>query len=207
MQLRVAMTLLGVSILLVQGYFDAYKPSRTLKSFRQDYLEQISKAEWRKRQRVPKSIRINVMYKRFWWVLPLVYFDFVWQDGFDPSDRDGSLKLFFFQGVCGKASRAKEAIFVDLRTHTPPTGVVQKWLLLNEFRLLRWQIAKTQKIKAIFSIPMLERYGTKGKEKFRCVGVINLDSATEAGADHLAAHTRDLAVFFAKYGTLLAKMR
>ncbi|HZR25537.1 MAG TPA: hypothetical protein VFA59_18215 [Vicinamibacterales bacterium] len=207
MQLRFLLTMLGVGVLLLQGYFDAFKPSRTLRTFRQDYLEQISKSDWRKKQHIPKSVRINVMYRRFWWVLPIFYFDFVWQDGFDAADRDGSLKLFFFQGVCGRAYRAKNAVFIDMRTQRRPEGFRERWLLGNQFHLWRWQIRKTNNIKAILSIPMLERYGTKGKEKFRCVGLINLDSNTDAGADHLAGHVKDLSVFFAKYGTLIAKMR
>ena len=163
MQLRVYLTLFGVLALLVQGYFDAYRPSRTLESFRQDYLEHLSKAEWRKRQRLRSDIRINVMYKRFGWIVPLFYFDFIWQDGFAPSDRDTSLRLYFFQGVCGRASRTKEAILVDLRAvKYDQMTFAQRWLFRNEFRLSHGQLRKTKKLKAILSIPIYERHGTKG---------------------------------------------
>src|SRR4051794_30333950 len=59
MQLRFLITTVGVVTLVVHGYFDAFRPSRTLKSFRHDYLDQVNEADWRKRNRVRKDVRIN----------------------------------------------------------------------------------------------------------------------------------------------------
>ena len=209
MKLRAAVTLAGVGLLLISGYFDAYLPSRTLVSFRHDFLEQICKAEWRKRGRLRSDIRINVMYLRWRWYMPFGRsFEMVWKDEFDASDRDARLRLFIWQGVCGMAARRRQAAFVDFsETPLEVEGFAAKWLLQNRFRLWKWQIRKTRNLAAVLSIPIFEKRGPKGQEIEKCVGVINLDAKTDAGAKHLAEKDKDLALLFAKHGTLIAKMR
>src|SRR4051812_33955404 len=61
MDVRILLTLSGIGLLMLSGYVDAYIPSRTLESFRHDYLEHLNQAEWRTRGRVRRDIRINVM--------------------------------------------------------------------------------------------------------------------------------------------------
>src|SRR5690348_8565475 len=62
MQIRLYATLFGNLLLITAGYFDAYRPSRTLDSFRHAYLSHVCKKEWRKR--LHKGIRVNVMFLR-----------------------------------------------------------------------------------------------------------------------------------------------
>jgi len=209
MRLRILLTLAGIGLLIVSGYVDAYLPSRTLESFRHDYLDQLNRAEWRKAGRVGHDIRINVMYLR--WRLHRPFgrtFQIVWRDGFEPSDRDGQLRLCIWQGVCGMAAWNRKAAFVDFRaTPMNQATLQQRWLLGNNFRLFRWQLALTRDLKAILSIPLFERRGNKGRERIVCVGVINLDTQTERGAEDLAKRTKQLSDYFAKHGTLIAKMR
>ncbi len=111
LEARAMVTVVGIAFLLLSGYFDAYVPSRTLKNFRHDFLEQICRAEWRKKGRLRSDIRINVMYLRWGF-----FFRVVWRDGFKPADKDRGVRLTLWQGVCGKAARRKEAVFVDFRT-------------------------------------------------------------------------------------------
>ena len=209
MRLRTILTLVGVFTLVLHGYFDAYLPSRSLKSFRHDYLNEMNRSVWRKKNRLPADIRINVMFFRWSWLPPWRVLEIVWKDGFNPPhDRDASMRLGWFQGVCGAAVKARDAVFVDLRS-VPPANAsfASKYLWRNEFHMSAWQLKKAQHLKAVLSVPLFERHGAKGKEKDRCVGIINLDSATDDGADHLAMKKKDLAQYLAKYGTLIAKMR
>jgi hypothetical protein len=116
--------------------------------------------------------------------------------------------MFIWQGVCGMAARSKKTAFVDFRMTPMHSGTfLQRWLLGNTFHLFPWHLASTSDTKAILSIPMFERRGKKGTEKVICVGVINLDSQTEAGAEDLAKRSKHLSDYFAKHGTLIAKMR
>jgi hypothetical protein len=203
MQLRAWITAVGIGALLLSGYFDAYAPSRTLTKFRHDFLQEVCRAEWRKRGRLRSDIRINVMYLRW-----RFFFRVIWRDGFQPSDRDFGVRLMIWQGVCGKAARRKEAVFVDFRSMPQESGTfANRWLLGNKFRLFGWQLKKTRDLKAILSVPIYETVGQLEKAHEICVGVINVDTKTDAGATHLAGKTRDLAVFLAKHGTLIAKMR
>jgi hypothetical protein len=209
MMLRAGATVLGVTLLLVSGYIDAYRPARTLENFRSDYLDQVGEEDWRKSKRIPKEVRINVMYLRFRFRFPLCSrFELVWKDGFEPSDRDVKMWLFKWQGVCGLAARRREAVFDDLRSNPIVVDTfAKKYLLWNRYTLTYWQLKRTEKLKAILSIPIYERRGARGREVEHCVGVINLDTKTDRGADYLAENTKNLAIFFAKHGTLIAKMR
>ncbi len=209
LQLRATLTLVGVALIVIGGYFDAYAPSRSLASFRSAYLANTVKNQWRKTGRVRSTLRINVMYLSWRWYLPFGQsFKVIWKDKFEPSDRDGHVRLYKWQGVCGKAARRREAEFVDFR-NTPVVGktFASQYLLQNQFHLCSWQLHKTRHLKAILSVPMYEERGQKGQESYRCVGVINVDAKTDKDANYLSKKADDLALFLAQHGQLIAKMR
>ncbi len=209
MQLRVILTMLGIGLLIVSGYVDAYRPSRTLEGFRHDYLEELNKSQFRKSGVVSKAIRINVMY--LYWRLHRPFnrtFEMVWRNGFEAHHRDRHVKMFIWQGVCGTAARGKESVFIDFRREPMDDGTfASRWLLRNKYRLFPWHIKKTCAIKALLSIPMIEMRGKKGAERAVCVGVINLDACTDAGANELAKRSKHYSEYFLQHGSLIAKMR
>lgn len=209
MQTRTAITLAGVFILVVGGFFDAYLPSRSLVAFRHDYLDSIVSEQWRRANRVRSDLRVNIMYLKWRWWMPFGRsFKVVWKDRFHPKDRDGHLRFYTWQGVCGKAARSRDVLFVDFRAAPVPVdGFASKYLLRNTFHLWPWQLRRTRHIKAILSVPMYDTRGPKGQEHKVCVGVINVDATTEADADYLAEKADHLGVFLTRHGQLIAKMR
>jgi hypothetical protein len=209
MEIRLVATLCGIALLTVSGFQDFF-PAKTLVTFRQDFLDHLCQQEWRKKRgRIPDDVRINVMFKhwRARWFFLGPSLSVVWRDRFEPRHKDAAIKLYIWQGVCGQAVRHRQTAFVDLGDERAPLGFREKWLYRNQFHLSAWQLRKTRKIRAIMSIPIFTKVGPKGKEKDRCVGVINLDTETDTGATFLANKSGALSEAFAKYGTLIAKLR
>lgn len=208
MKLRFLLTSAGVAWLMVFGYFDAYLPSRTLESFRHEYLSNVVSTQWRK-GRLRSTLRVNVMYLRWRWFMPFGRsFSVVWKDKFHPSDKDGSLCLYRWQGACGRAARTKEAFFVDFRTESAEeTSWLRAWLLQGRYHMAPWQTKKARHLKAILSVPMFDVRGRAGNEQQYCVGVINIDARTDEDGDYLSSRAKDLAIYLARHGQLITKMR
>lgn len=143
MKLRFLLTSAGVAWLIGFGYFDAYLPSRTLESFRHEYLSNVVSTQWRKGGRLRSSLRINVMYLRWRWFMPLgPSFTVVWKDKFHPSDRDGSLCLYRWQGRVWKGGGDQRSVLCGLPdgisgghvvvTRVAPSGPVSHGALAGE---------------------------------------------------------------------------
>jgi hypothetical protein len=77
---------------------------------------------------------------------------------------------------------------------------------MNRYHLTKRQLRKTRHLTAVLSIPIVKR--TEGLSPvYRQVGVINLDSDTEAGAALLEQNQQALAEYFTRFGKILAELR
>ena len=65
---------------------------------------------------------------------------------------------------------------------------------------------RTRHLKGIVSVPLLLKL-KKESASYRCVGVINLDSASEAGAKKLLKNEEKLARYFLEVGPTIAALR
>jgi len=149
-----------------------------------------------------EDIRINVMFAKR---LPVLLFvrRFVWyaNRGFGGGHRDNRLSLFTWQGLCGKAFRARSTLGVDLRR---AIAAKQWYPSAENFWLFPWQLRNTGHLRAIISIPIFWEID-KGQLKWhKTVGVINLDAISDAGADGLLSNKTRLDTFFKHYGKILA---
>jgi len=222
-KLRVIVTFCGLVMVLGSEIFDYYLPKRDFHEFRDLYLENEARKNWRKQLRA--DVRINILHAyrlgRFLWMIRV--FRWTWNDGFRPPHGhfDVNLGLTTFQGVCGKAFRTKTPIFVDFREE-PPTArdrtyqnwipfrwswfQLRSWPPFNQFHLWPWQLSKCKNLKGVLSVPILKK--SKGNSpKWRAVGVINLDSVTDEGTEFLKTHRNKLTVYFVDYGKILASLR
>ncbi|HET8783889.1 MAG TPA: hypothetical protein VFM63_15855, partial [Pyrinomonadaceae bacterium] len=76
----------------------------------------------------------------------------------------------------------------------------------NEFHLWPWQLKDTAALKYILCIPMFKT--TKGESKsFQCVGVITLDTVSDAGAAFLKQNRYRLIEYFLDKGKVIACLR
>lgn len=77
----------------------------------------------------------------------------------------------------------------------------------NEYRLWPWQLNDAADVKYILCIPMF-RVKTKGENKsFQCVGVITLDTRSDAGGLFLQQNQDRLIVYFLDKGKVIACLR
>lgn len=84
--------------------------------------------------------------------------------------------------------------------------VAIKVLRLNQFYLWPWQAKKASNVKFILSVPLFR--ASQGDSKtFKPVGVINLDTTTEAGAAFLQANEGRLVTYFLEIGKVIACLR
>lgn len=201
-KVRLGLTILGCIIVLLHDVFEYYLPEREFKAFRFLYLEKL-KTGWR--ATLPPEVRISVLHARRRWFLPFIrLFSWTWSDGFAPSHSDTNILLTSWQGVAGKALKSRNPTLVDMRTLGPrKLKIYEKWLPLNQFRLLPWQLSKTREIKCTLSVPMFISSG-KLSPKWRAVGVINLDTLTATGADFLTANQQALSNDFTDDGKIIA---
>lgn len=208
MRVRVLLTLTGYALFVFSGYIDLYRPARSLVKFRGDLIAFLNECHWRHGGlNISSDIRINVMYIRWRLRRPFGWsFEVAWRDGFQPKHRDADIRLYAWQGACGRARSRRDAVFVDFRTMVPPTNL-RWWHWSPDFRLTKWQQDKTAHLYAILSVPIFDTSGPPGQEKQKCVGVINLDALTPAAADALKTRADDLSKALAQHGTLIAKVR
>jgi hypothetical protein len=205
LELRAAASLTLFAFVLVAAAeaVDLYFPKRRLEEFRSLYLDDERK-RWVKK--LGSGFRLNVMYaKRCWylaWLSRRLHWG--WSYGYrlpHQQYRDEGVKFhtswLLCQGVCGLAYRRREPQLADLRS-VQPTGWHRFWF--NPFRLSPWHLAKTAGVKAVLSIPILEDDG-------RAVGVLNVDTQTDAGVSILQKNESALVDFFGQKGKLLAELR
>jgi hypothetical protein len=164
---------------------------------------------------IGRDVRVNVMIaRRVWWLLYLRRtFDWYANRGFAPDGRgmhrDNRLFLFTWQGICGKALGDQTLIAVDLREMKPRKGFLWyvSWLLpINEFRLFGWQTKDTAHVQVVVSIPIFRLLEEAPNERWKVVGVINIDAVSDLGAAWLSdtGVQDELGRFFKETGTIIA---
>lgn len=208
LSLRILISTVALIGALAYEAVDLYWPTRSLRAFRKHYLEE-KRAEWR--VRLSPEIRINIMYaRRRWYFLWLVrVFEWTWNDGFDPprGHVDANMWISEFQGACGKAFRTMrpQSVYFDA-TPRQIQSFKEEWLLGNEFHLSHGQLRRTRHLRAVLSIPILEKSDDLSPS-YRSVGVINLDAYSEKGSNELQANEQELAEYFIRLGKILAALR
>jgi len=207
LQLRIYISVIALVLSLTFEAIDLYIPSRSLLRFRKHYLEEKRK-EWR--EKLTADIRISIMYARRRWYtcwLFLRVFEWTWNDGFEhPNEHaDANLWMCDRQGACGRAFRTgrPQSVYFD---GGRPSTFAERWLFRNEFRLSGWQLRRTAHLKAVISIPILER-SDELSPSFKSVGVINLDTSSASGAETLRRNEQQLADYFMRFGKILAALR
>jgi hypothetical protein len=159
-----------------------------------------------------QDLRLNVMYlRRAWWTLfVLRAFEMRGRKGFEHPDGivhpDEDLVLLAWQGLAGLAVKEKAPQYAS---GGPPQPGVRHlaaqptWMIWQTLWLLPWQVRKTQRLKAILSVPMAleNKRGTR-----KIVGVINLDAISDAGAAYIDQHRLVLTRALASLGRHLARL-
>lgn len=209
LRLRIYLTVVALIGSLTFEAIDLYLPSRSLLRFRKHYLEEQNK-KWR--SKLIPDVRINIMYARrrwyFLWLFVKV-FEWTWNDGFAPPNEhvDANLWICEFQGVCGKAFRTMKPQSIYFKAGAADNlPVSQRWLFRNDFRLSGWQLRRTSHLRAIISIPILEQSDDLSPS-YKSVGVINLDTSSEAGSTKLRDNEEELTEYFMRFGKILAALR
>lgn len=207
LKLRLAASAMALAMVMTHDLFTAYLPSRSLREFRKDYLDEQARL-WK--EKLGSDIRINVMYARHKWYFFFLArgFDWCWSTGFEPPDahHDANLFLTEFQGVCGKALRTgtiRGAYAFD--GATPELSFRERYLLCNQFHLWPWQLRKTRRLQGVVSVPIFRKRGGSSPT-YKAVGIINLDTLTADGARRLRENERELGDYFARIGKILAKL-
>lgn len=202
LKIRVLVVALGAAILLFHDSYEHYRPRRDNKKFKAAYLESLKK-QWEKIL-IP-DIRINILHAKRYWFFPfLSFFSWTWNYNFSLYDKDTNLFLSTRQGVAGIAFRKGRPQLVDLRkAKNFRLHFHEKFLLLNQFHLWHSQLKKTESLQCILSIPLLMAT-TDLSPEWRVVGVINLDTSTEIGAEFLNCYDEVLANYFIDYGKVIA---
>lgn len=199
--IRIILSGSAILLLIATDAFDIFIPRRVLRNARDSYLA-VESPEWQA-ELAPAEIRISIWYARRLWYWPFwKVFILAWSSGYlPPHDADLALTLAAWQGISGQAYRSRERVSLGSPNVSSFTAS-EKWLLMNRFRMTVWQLRKTDHIKGLLSVPMLLDRGRTKPQK--AVGVINLDSLTDAGAGRLERNKLDLAKFFVKQGKILA---
>ncbi len=203
--LRVILSVSALMSIAATDIWDIYVPRRKLRDFRKDFLDHQIKV-WRKQ--LGNDIRVSVLYARRRWYFPLWrVFEWAWSNGYDPpsNHKDVNLKLTCCQGVSGeafKAQGAKSAYYAE----DPKLSFAKRWLLRNKYHMTYFQLKRMKGLRGIISVALLRRYGPKASPEYESVGVINLDTRTQAGADLLKNNEDALVTYFAETGLLLAML-
>ena len=206
--LRIWITVVALICSLTFEAVDLYIPSRSLLRFRKHYLEEQNK-EWRSKLR--PDIRINIMYARRRWYFGWLFvkvFEWTWNDGFAPPNEhiDANMWICEFQGVCGKAFRTMKPQSIYFEVGAADNLTVSQRLFRNEFRLSGWQLRRTSHLRGIISVPILEQ-SDELSPSCTCVGVVNLDTSSEAGSNKLRDNEEELTEYFLRFGKILAALR
>jgi hypothetical protein len=204
-KIRGAVIIVGWFSIFLHDMFEYYVPERDFKKFRSLYLDNI-RLEWRKT--IPTEIRISIFHARRRWFFPICrILCWTWNDGFEPSDSDANMRLMSWQGVAGQVLKKRKPLLVDFReTRNKNLKVYERWLPFNQFRLWPWQLTKTKEITCILSIPVFISSG-EPSPRWHVVGVINLDTLTEPGAEFLVRNHQTLSNDLADYGKIIAYLR
>lgn len=151
-RIRAIVSTVALSALLIHETLEYYIPRRNLDLFRKEYLGQ-QVTEWRKQ--LSPDIRINLMFAGRG--LGPIRFKWVWNDGFRPHHADANMLIGIRQGVCGRAFKTKRpqsAYFLEPTSR--PLTFAERWLFRNKFRLWGYQITRTQHLKGVISIPIIQ---------------------------------------------------
>ena len=157
--------------------------------------------EWK--TKVGAGIRINIMYaKRHWWLAFMPRLEWVWGHGYirkGGQDPDHGLCFLWFQGVCGRAYCTRNSVAATALS-------VKQWYR-PPFRLGPQQIKRTEHVRAVLSIPIMDASWGGGGKQLRCVGVINLDAKTDKAALRLVSREKEFIEYFGGHGRILASLR
>jgi hypothetical protein len=131
----------------------------------------------------------------FLWLIQV--FEWTWSKGFEPPNhKDAGLFLTRWQGIAGMAARDEKGKSVFFgQPGNPPA----------RYGLLPWQVKKTSHLKGILSVPILRKVSSQ-PQRFRCVGVINIDALTPEAAEILRKNETALTEHFVLFGFLLADL-
>lgn len=207
--LRLIATTIALFLVFTYEILDLYVPRRDLREFRNIFLKEKGKT-WRKE--FLDDIRINVMFARRYWYFPFFrILDCIWNDGYTPSpklpksSRGVNPWLTEWQGLSGLVLRTGEAKWVDFREKQPKTyRFYERWPPWNQFHLWPWQLNKMEHITAALTVPVVLQ---RSQGVWKSVGVINLESMTDKGADNLLDNKDSLVEYFWRYGKILAPLR
>jgi hypothetical protein len=199
--LRLYCSVLALALVVVMDILDIYLPARKMKDTRKNYMG--LKGDLFKEKIKSKDLRISIWYLRRPWYWPLwKTFKLDWKTGFAaPIDKDLKVRLAPWQGVSGLAFRSREPKILPSTISINSLNWPEKWLLMNEHRMAHWQLEKVAAVTGLISIPMLV---VRENKPDKAVGVINVDSVTEAGAKYIAENSLDLGAFFLDQGKALA---
>jgi hypothetical protein len=203
LKIRMALIVTASILVFIHEAYEHYIPERDLKKFRVLYLEDMKK-KWR--NYLLPDIRVSILHARRLWYFPFIkIFSWTLTDGYAPNDLDANLFLTSRQGVAGIALRKKMPQLADMRERRQ-ASFIERWFLFNQFHLWPWQLHKTGSVKCKLSIPLLIETGELNP-RWRSVGVINLDTATDVGAEFLVFYKKDLSEYFVDHGKKIAYLR
>jgi hypothetical protein len=200
-RVRFYVSVIALVAIIVMDILDVYLPARKVKDIRKNYMN--LKADLFKEKIKSKDLRISIWYLRRPWYWPFwKTFKLDWKTGFAaPSDKDLKVRLATWQGVSGLAFRLREPKTLPSVISINSLSWPEKWLLMNEHRMAHWQLKKVEAVTGLISIPMLM---VRENKPDKAVGVINVDSVTDAGAKHISENFKDLAAFYLDQGKALA---
>jgi hypothetical protein len=206
LKLRLIVSTIALVGVFTAEIFDLYLPDRQRRQFRAEYFAE-KQGEWQKK--LGQDVRINIMFAHRLWFFPFLrVFRWGWRsDNYSPPEGhfDANILLTEWQGVCGLAFRARDAKFIDFRNSpTPVLRWWQRWPPWNRFHLWPSQLRKTAKLRYVVSIPIMKE---KANGSWTAVGVINLDSISDSGADVLDKNRNKLIEYFVKSGKILAFLK
>jgi hypothetical protein len=211
-QLAAIVALFGLVLVFGFDVYNLYLPKQNTRRFGQAFFDRV--VEDFKRNNAPAfgtDLRLNAMFLRKpRWLgrfnpLPLRW---IANAGFDPAfgaARDGHIWIWGFQGVCGRTLRKRLPQFSDFRTVRPSdswTSLFIPWR--DNYRLFRWQIRRTDHVKAILSVPISVPDDNGSNPKIRIIGVFNLDAVSDQGANWIANTQQQTTKYLSDNGQFLA---
>ncbi len=118
----------------------------------------------------------------------------------------GSVVILFIIIAAGWLFVIPPWIYVSVAVITAAVYLAVRVLLVDPHHLWPWQIKNSEHLKYILSIPIFR--ASKGNSvAFKCVGVTNLDTTTEVGADFLEVYEEELIDLFTERGKVIACLR
>jgi hypothetical protein len=200
--LRIAIAAFLFAVSIVTEWKTVGQPLERVRTFRKTYLDNEYDKGWK--TSLGAGIRLNVMYLR-----KGLFFRSAWNKGFAPPKYhwDAGMVLLRWQGVAGQAfqlantgaSRGLGFGYAEYDLGNPD--------VMKTFRLTRGQLNRTKHVLAVLSIPMLRKITTReGGEKFKCVGMINVDAVTTDAAKVIKNNEAALIEAFAQVGRYLSDL-